>query len=1421
MGDRRRRVHFADGTVPDGSGVGGRAVGAVRVLPAAAQRQLGDVRRGDTVPLCQMELDSHAEQSCVSEQSALIIHDYETPTMVYGYDGKRGRSLKIVDAVVGYTDASTGDKWMLVINQALLVPGLRHPLLCSNQLRANDIRVNDEPKHLVLNPTDYHHAIAIKTPEGNEAKEELLIPLSMSGVFSYFEASKPTVEEWENAQEDYCLHLTYDSPEWEPTSMGFDKAEAAMVGADGFIVTDRDADYWSQDRISRVIAALSSERVWEPPVTGLAGALRSQVHVTALQKATKKSVKSVKTGKKKWKVGPSALAKRWGIGIGQAQRTIDATTQYAVRSLNNPSLSRRFATHDRLLRFRRLPCKMYTDTMKSKVVSWFRQSKYGQVYVTDFGWIAFYPMQKKSQAGDTLGELAHEFGVPTHFMMDNAKEQVMGEFRRKARSFGSRVDQADAYSQWQNAAEDGIRELKKGGRREMVRKHTPGVLWDHCYEWKANVLRHTARGHYKLQNQVPQTLLTGQTADISPLAEYGWYDWVKYHDYQSKQETLGRWLGPADDSVGSAMTSKILMFNCHIYITATLRPITQEEWDSVDERQKRDAFDEEIKRRLGEPLTEEDIVEIDPDAVTPVHEFYSDSVEGTWEHQPDADDIHRPVTDDVEDHIVEDEDTPDVNDQYIGATVDITHKGELRSGRVKERARDEDGQFTGNANANPFLDTRKYVVEFPDGEVSEYTANIIAENMIAQCDADGYDVRLLEAIIDHKKDGNAVADADRYFYNRGRRYPKKTTAGWRLCVQWKGGLTSWETLADLKESYPVQVAEYAKVAGIQGEPAFAWWTEHVLKKRDRIISKVTRRYNTVTHKFGIKIPRQGDVDHAYAIDRENGNTYWADAIAKEMSNVRVAFKTLKDDDKIPPGYQEMTCHMIFDVKLGEGFRRKARLVAGGHMIDTPAHMTYCSVVSRETVRIALVIAALHDLEVKTSDIQNAYLTAPCAEKVWTELGKEFGPDAGKKAIIVRALYGLGSAGASFMAHLASCMKHMKYNRCKADPDLWFKQDIHPDGEPYYRYILIYSDDVLSIGLDAAKELEKLDHYFQMKPGSIGDPDIYLGTKLKQTMLPNGVVAWGMSSSKYVQEAISHVEEYLAKNMPDKKLKRKTTSTWPSGYEPELDLSAELNAKEMNFYQHLIGVLHWTVELGRVDIITEVSMLASYLANPRDGHLDAALHLYSYLKGHHNARLVLDPSYPEIKQDDFIRRDWDNFYGEVTEELPPDMPEPLGREVDLRLFVDSSHANDKLNRRSRTGFYIYINEALVQWLSKKQPTIETSVFGAEFVAMKHGIETMRGIRYKLRMMGVRLTGPTYVYGDNMSVIHNTQRPESTLKKKSNSICYHAIRESVAMGESLTGHIPSRENQADVATKVIPPGQLREHLVGKLLYDIYDD
>jgi hypothetical protein len=133
----------------------------------------------------------------------------------------------------------------------------------------------------------------------------------------------------------------------------------------------------------------------------------------------------------------------------------------------------------------------------------------------------------------------------------------------------------------------------------------------------------------------------------------------------------------------------------------------------------------------------------------------------------------------------------------------------------------------------------------------------------------------------------------------------------------------------------------------------------------------------------------------------------------------------------------------------------------------------------------------------------------------------------------------------------------------------------------------------------------------------------------------------------------------------------------------------------------------------------------------------------------------------------------------------------------------------------------LNNAPILWYSKRQGTVETSVFGAESVAMKVGGENARAMRYKLRMMGIPIDEPVYVYGDNMSVIHNTQKPESTLKKKSNSICYHYIREAVAMGELLTSHIRSEDNPADICTKLIPGGEKRNRIVNNILYFTGDD
>ena len=153
-----------------------------------------------------------------------------------------------------------------------------------------------------------------------------------------------------------------------------------------------------------------------------------------------------------------------------------------------------------------------------------------------------------------------------------------------------------------------------------------------------------------------------------------------------------------------------------------------------------------------------------------------------------------------------------------------------------------------------------------------------------------------------------------------------------------------------------------------------------------------------------------------------------------MENVKITFQIIPDGKKPTNGFQYTNCHTVFEIKM-QDFQRKSCLMAGGHITNTLDTKTQFSVVTRETGCIALTMVALHDQEVKATDVLNTYVMAPNHEKIWTVLGPEFGDDAGKSAIIVRALHALKSAGVSFRAHLAQCMQELEYCSCNADPDL--------------------------------------------------------------------------------------------------------------------------------------------------------------------------------------------------------------------------------------------------------------------------------------------------------------------------------------------------------------------------------------------------
>ena len=996
-------------------------------------------------------------------------------------------------------------------------------------------------------------------------------------------------------------------------------------------------------------------------------------------------------------------------------------------------------------------------------------------------------------------------------------EQMSHDIRKYCNDIGTTLRALEEGTPWSNKAELYIGLLKEAVRKDMHKSNSPIVLWDYCVERRARINNLTAKDNFKLHGTTPHTATMAEEGDISSLCQFSWYEWCYYREqtaaFPHNREVLGRVLGPARGE-GNEMAQWVLKANGKVVPQRSLQPLTIAEQHSVVENKKRNVFDALIERRMGTSINPHPTPEDrDPTTEDPTNENNlddDDEMDGPVE-SPNHEDILDSMGRILEQQLA--------FDKIINAEVMIQNGDEMVMGMVTRRSLDADGRMTGTYHDNPFLNTITYDIEFPDGQVKEYGANIIAENMLTQVDSDGYSLSLMDSIIDHQRDpSQAILMEDKYITTKsGQKRLRKTTKGWKLLIKWKDKSKAWINLTDMKEVHPVETAEYARARGILNEPAFAWWVPHTLRKREVILAVVKNRIRKTTHKYGIKIPR--DVEHAHEIDSRNDNTMWRDALKKEMYNVGVAFEILDEGAHAPHGWKRVTGHLVWDVKMD--FTRKARWVLDGHKTPDPIGSTYAGVVSRESVCIALTYAALNELDVFAANIWNAYLQALSSQKDYIICGPEY---IGRTALIHCALYGGKAAKRDFRNHLFSCMEFLNFKSCLADPDVWMRPAIKSDGNTYYEYILLYVDDALVVSENAKSILcNELRRYFHLKEESIGPPTVYLGGRVRKVQLENGAWAWSFSSSQYVQSAVKNVEEYVAKSENSHlKIPSKAETPLMTSYRPELDVSPELTPQDSAYYQSLVGILRWIDELGRIDICLEVSMMSSHLALPRKGHLDQVLHIFAYLCKYHNTELVYDPSDPVVEQDDFEQRDWTSSeFGAVQgkEEIPSNMPEPRGLGFIMHAKVNTDHASDMMTRHSRMGFLVYLNCAPIYWLSKKQNSVESLSFGSKFIAMKQCCEYVHGLRYKLRMMGISCEDPMFIYGNNQSVLANTTIPDSTLKKKSQSITYHFVREGAAWDEWRTTYVNTHENEADLLTKQLPSGEKRKSFVQKLLHHIF--
>jgi hypothetical protein len=982
----------------------------------------------------------------------------------------------------------------------------------------------------------------------------------------------------------------------------------------------------------------------------------------------------------------------------------------------------------------------------------------------------------------------------------------------------------------QNPAEKAIGELRKKWYRLCMKKNPHPRMWDYGVKWTAQIMQRTAYLDPMGKCITPLEWLTGETPDISEYLDFQFWDWVYYKEQAGTGvNKIGRFLGVASN-VGNSMCYNILTGDTvKVIARSTVARVPIGDFSKVEVKETIEHHTKNINEKLnaeGHLLTPDDddyerektnpldwqmpTALYDPDWLDVIAEHeMNDTLQEIPETPPEDEDLS-PLTE---------------RDTYTGMEINLPRYGmdHWQSAKVIGRVTDDSGKPIGKANNNPVLDSRLYKVEFHDGHIEHITASNIAECMFAQVDEEGNHFKLLHEITDHLKPEHQLPESETVCSNGDSNKKRKLSPkGWHFIVTWKDGSTAKVPAKELKQSNPVELAEYIVANELQNEPVFAWWVPYVLKKRDTIIKKVKSRYWLKTHKFGIRIPKS--VEEAIELDKENGDTLWWDSIVMEMKNVRPAF-VRPTSGKAPPGYKFIKCHMIFDIKLGENFRRKARFVAGGHVTEKDPELSYSSVVTRDSVRICFMLAALHDLDVQSADIQNAYLTADCDEKCYTIAGPEFGPDEeGKVLIIKKALYGLRSAGASFWKKLRDHLRDMGFTPTQADHDVWIKADTKDNGEMYYMIVLCYVDDLVSMGAKmydgkgnptgisrATEILMEMKKFFKLKNDKIEPPSDFLGAKLEYKRVDAGNAtsryAWAIKSEKYIIEALRTLENKLVER--GQKLKPKDAPL-PTNYRPELDVTEELDAESANWYQGLVGILRWAVELGRIDIAHEVSILSAYLACPRVGHLNAILHTFGYLKKRPNRYIIADPDYFEVDKGRFVKCEWKDHYPDAAVQMPKNVPTPLGKPVVVTGWWDASHASNQVTRRSHTGIILFCNKCPVIWYSKRQNTVESSTFGSEFVAGRIAVDLIEALVYKLMCFGVNVMLPADLYGDNESVCKMAQMPSAKLTKKHTAISFHRVREAVASGLVRVAHEGTKTNISDLLTKVLPAVQRDPHI-----------
>ena len=367
-------------------------------------------------------------------------------------------------------------------------------------------------------------------------------------------------------------------------------------------------------------------------------------------------------------------------------------------------------------------------------------------------------------------------------------------------------------------------------------------------------------------------------------------------------------------------------------------------------------------------------------------------------------------------------------------------------------------------------------------------------------------------------------------------------------------------------------------------------------------------------------------------------------------------------------------------------------------------------------------------------------------------------------MIHKALYGLKSSGLRWSQRIHDIMLQLNFRPCKADPSVWLRE------KDKYEYIAIYVDDLLIASEEPQKIIQDLKENFKLNIRGDGVLEYHLGCDYKLDKYGTLVA----QPTRYINKILeSYKKMFPNENFINAK------SPLEKNNHPELDNSELCNEEQIAKYMCMIGQLQWAITLGRYDILAQVMSMSRFRLAPKIGHLERMKRLYRYLvkTKHFVIRYrTKEPDYSHLPKQEY---EWTStVYGNVKEEIPKDIPKPLGKRVITTSFLDANLLPNIVTGKSVRAVLHFVNTTPADWFSKRQATVETTRYGSEFVAAKTATEQIMDLGNTLRYLAVPIMIKAYMFGYNQSVVMSSTIPQSILNKRHNMLSYHRVREAIA-------------------------------------------